>query len=53
LIKLLGKTPSSLIVDGVWVEIQHTRDDFKLDRAGHLRQTRQAEERVILAALTV
>lgn len=42
-----------LIVDGVWVEIQYTRDEFKEDRSGHLRQCRQAEERVVLAALAV
>jgi putative transposase len=49
----VGKTPKIMIVDGVWVEIQYTREEFKIDRAGHLRQTRQAEERVILAALAV
>jgi len=49
----LSKTPKIIIVDGVWVEIQYTREDFKVDRAGHLRQNRQAEERVILAALAV
>lgn len=49
----LHKTPQLLIVDGVWVEIQYTQDDFKVDRAGHLRQIRQAEERVILAGLAV
>ncbi|UBF23999.1 transposase (plasmid) [Kovacikia minuta CCNUW1] len=49
----IGKTPAILIVDGVWVEIQYTREAFKLDRAGHLRQSRQAEERVILAVLAV
>lgn len=47
------KTPAILIVDGVWVEIQYPREEFKLDRAGHLRQSRQAEERVILAVLAV
>jgi transposase-like protein len=46
-------TPSIIIVDGVWVDIQYTLDDFKLDRAGHLRQRRKAEERVILAAMAV
>jgi transposase-like protein len=49
----LEKTPKILIVDGVWVEIQYTRDEFKQDRSGHLRQCRQAEERVVLAALAV
>lgn len=49
----IDKTPEILIVDGVWVEIQYTRDEFKEDRSGHLRQCRQAEERVMLAALAV
>jgi putative transposase len=49
----VSKTPKIMIVDGVWVEIQYTREDFKVDRSGHLRQSRQAEERVILAALAV
>lgn len=49
----IGRTPEILIVDGVWVEIQYTRDEFKEDRSGHLRQCRQAEERVVLAALAV
>lgn len=50
---VIDKTPAILIVDGVWVEIQYTRDEFKEDRSGHLRQCRQAEERVVLAALAV
>jgi len=49
----IGKTLQVLIVDGVWGEIQYTRDEFKEDRSGHLRQCRQAEERVVLAALAV
>ena len=40
---VIDKTPAILIVDGVWVEIQYTRDEFKEDRSGHLRQCRQAE----------
>ena len=47
------QTPAILIVDGVWVEIQYTQDEFKIDKAGHQRQSRQAEERVILAAMAV
>lgn len=47
------QTPPIILVDGVWVDIQYTLDDFKLDQAGHLRQCRQAEERVILAAMAV
>jgi len=45
--------PPILIVDGVWVDIQYTMDMFKVDQAGHQRQCRQAEERVILAAMAV
>jgi len=47
------RTPPVIVVDGVWVEIQYTQDGFKLDHAGHLRQCRQAEDRVILAAMAV
>ncbi len=46
-------TPPILIVDGIWVDIQYTLDAFKVDQAGHQRQCRQAEERVILAAMAV
>ena len=46
-------TPSILIIDGVWVEIQYTLDEFKIDQAGHQRQQRQAQERVILVAMAV
>jgi transposase-like protein len=49
----IGKTPVILIVDGVWVEIQYPREEFKEDRAGHLRQCRAVQERVVLAALAV
>jgi len=46
-------TPAMLIVDGVWVDIQYTLDQFKIDRAGHERQCREAQERVILAAMAI
>ncbi|HEY9662459.1 MAG TPA: transposase [Allocoleopsis sp.] len=49
----IARTPKIVIVDGVWVEIQYTGAEFKEDRAGHLRQCRSAEERVVLAALAV
>ena len=49
----ISRSPSILIVDGVWVEIQYTQDGFKIDRSGHQRQYRAAEDRVILAALAV
>ena len=47
------QTPAIIIVDGVWVSIQYTLDQFKTDKAGHERQCRQAEDRVILAAMAV
>ena len=49
----IGKTPKIIVVDGVWVDIQYTRDEFKEDRSGHMRQCRKAEERAVLAALAV
>lgn len=49
----LPETPPILIVDGVWVDIQYTTAEFKVDRAGHQRQCRAAQERVILAVLAV
>ena len=49
----LVQTPPILIVDGVWVDIQYTSEETKVDRAGHLRQLRQAQERVVLTALAV
>jgi len=51
--RLLNDTPPIVLVDGVWVDIQYTLDEFKLDRAGHERQCRQAQERVILVAMAV
>jgi len=49
----LDDTPPILIVDGVWVDIQYTLEEFKTDQAGHQRQCRQAQERVILVAMAV
>ena len=49
----LVTTPPILIVDGVWVDIQYTSEETKVDRAAHVRQLRQAEERVVLTALAV
>ena len=46
-------TPFILIVDGVWVSIQYAQNEVKIDRAGHERRVRQAEERVVLAAMAV
>ena len=46
-------TPMVLIVDGVWVEIQYPTGEVKLDRSGHQRQVRHAQERVILAVMAV
>ena len=49
----ITQTPPIFIVDGVWVTIQYTLDSFKVDKAGHQRQQRQAQERVILVAMVV
>ena len=49
----IEQTPPILIVDGVWVDIQYTQGATKIDRAGHQRQVRQAEERVVLAVMSV
>ena len=49
----LRKTPPILIVDGVWVDIQYSSEATKVDRAGHVRQIRHAQERVVLSALAV
>jgi transposase-like protein len=49
----LLSTPQIILVDGVWVEILYTTEETKIDRAGHERQCRQAQERVILAAMAV
>jgi len=49
----LSQTPPILIVDGVWVEILYSLDELKTDKAGHQRQVRQGQERVILAAMAV
>jgi hypothetical protein len=49
----LPSTPPIILVDGVWVDILYTTEETKIDRAGHERQCRAAEERVILAAMAV
>ena len=49
----IEQTPAVLIVDGVWVDIQYTTGEIKLDRSGHQRQVRHARERVILAVMAV
>ena len=49
----INQTPAILIVDGVWVDIQYAQSEVKIDRAGHERQVRQAEDRVVLSAMAV
>lgn len=49
----LQQTPPIIIVDGVWVEILYPTGETWLDQAGHRRQQRRGQERVILAALAV
>lgn len=45
--------PSILLVDGVWVRIQYTTEETFEDQAGHLRTLRQAQDRVVLAAMAI
>ena len=47
----IESTPCVLVVDGVWVDIQYNTGEMKVDRSGHRRQARQAQERVILAVM--
>ena len=50
---ILG-TPSVILVDGVWVDIQYVKaDDYKEDQSGHLRQCREVQERVVLAVMAI
>lgn len=42
-----------LLVDGVWVRIQYASGATFEDQAGHVRALRQAEERVVLAAMAI
>ena len=49
----LTKTPPIIIVDGVWVKILYPTGQDWVDKAGHTRQARQVQERVILVALAV
>ncbi len=49
----LLQTPPILIIDGVWVEVQVALEEFKIDKAGHKRRQRQAQDRVILVAMAV
>ena len=49
----IEQTPPILIVDGVWVTILYPTGEWQEDRAGHLRQVRRAQDRVILAAMAV
>lgn len=49
----ITKTPFALIVDGVWVSIQYDRDEFQIDKSGHKRRKRRAEDRVLLAVMAL
>lgn len=49
----LTQTPPIIGVDGVWVKILYPTTTTWVDRAGHTRQERRVQERVILAALAI
>jgi transposase-like protein len=52
-LKKITQTPIAIIVDGVWVSIQYDLDAYKVDKAGHRRRQRHAQERVILCVMAV
>ncbi len=52
-LKKIAQTPLAIIVDGVWVSIQYDLDAYKIDKAGHRRHQRHAQERVILCVMAV
>ena len=52
-LKKIVHTPIAIIVDGVWVSIQYTLDAYQVDKAGHQRRQRHAQERVILCVMAV
>lgn len=49
----IERTPLALIVDGVWVSVQYDLDKFFIDKSGHKRQKRKAQDRVILAVMAI
>ncbi len=49
----ITETPLALIVDGVWVSIQYDLDEFMIDKSGHKRRKRRAEDRVLLAVMAL
>jgi putative transposase len=49
----ITRSPSILLVDGVWVSIQYLTAETFEDQAGHLRKVRQAEDRVVLVAMGI
>lgn len=49
----LPQSPSILLVDGVWVDVCYTLDEYKIDQSGHQRQGRAVEPRVILAVMAI
>lgn len=52
-LKKIDQTPIALIVDGVWVSIQYDLEGFKVDKSGHRRRKRQAQDRVLLCVMAV
>ena len=49
----IDRTPLAIIVDGVWVSVQYDLDEFFIDKSGHKRQKRKAQDRVILAVMAI
>jgi transposase-like protein len=52
-LRKIERTPIALIVDGVWVSIQYDLDEFLVDKSGHKRRKRKAQDRVLLAVMAL
>lgn len=52
-LRKIERTPIALIVDGVWVSIQYDMDEFLIDKSGHKRRKRKAQDRVLLAVMAL
>lgn len=52
-LRKIEQTPMALIVDGVWVSIQYDLDEFLVDKSGHKRRKRKAQDRVLLAVMAL
>lgn len=52
-LRKIERTPIALIVDGVWVSVQYDLAEFLIDKSGHKRRKRKAQDRVLLAVMAL